>query len=77
MLKTSIASFLTNPEDWQNTTKECAVSSLIRKTLFFSPPLDVKYFLLNCFMSIYVVILIIFETGQYFVIRSNTCAVFI
>lgn len=26
VLKTSIASFLTNPEDWQATTKECAVS---------------------------------------------------
>lgn len=26
VLKTSIASFLTNPEDWQSTTKECAVS---------------------------------------------------
>lgn len=26
VLKTSIASFVTNPEDWQKTTKECAVS---------------------------------------------------
>lgn len=25
VLKTSIVSFLTNPEDWQNTTRECAV----------------------------------------------------
>lgn len=33
VLKTSIGSFLTNPEDWQNTTKECGVCTFLNITI--------------------------------------------
>lgn len=43
VLKTSIASFLTNPEDWQTTSKECAVRIFFLQC-FFGEVADFRYF---------------------------------